>query len=154
MPTTRVQLALNVSDLAAATDFYAKLFGVQPHKQRDGYANFAVEDPPLKLVLIEQPGAAERLNHLGVETATSGEVTAALARFRTAGLEATRAEQDLCCHAVQDKVFITAPDVPTGAWEFYAVTDDSPANLEGQTTSACAVRCASEAATSGGTCCA
>ena len=105
-------------------------------------------------MLIEQPGAAGSLNHLGVEITTSAGVTAALARFRTAGLEATLAEQDLCCHAVQDKVFVTAPDVPTGTWEFYAVTDDSPANPDGQMTSACAVRCESEAATSGGTCCA
>jgi catechol 2,3-dioxygenase-like lactoylglutathione lyase family enzyme len=154
MPTTRVQLALNVSDLAAATDFYAKLFGAPPHKQRPGYANFIVEDPPLKLVLVEQPGAVERLNHLGVETATPGDVTAALARFQAAGLEAALAEQDLCCHAEQDKVFVTAPDVPTGIWEFYAVTDDNPADLEGRTSSACASRCESDAATSGGTCCA
>jgi len=154
MPTTRVQLALNVSDIAAATDFYTALFGVPPHKQRDGYANFAVEDPPLKLVLIEKPGSPESLNHLGVEVATSGEVTDALARFRAAGLEATLAEQDLCCHAVQDKVFVAAPDVPTGMWEFYAVTDDAPANPDRLTTSACAVACESEAASSGRPCCA
>lgn len=154
MPTTRVQLALNVSDVAAAADFYARMFGVPPHKQRDGYANFVVEDPPLKLVLIEQPQAAGSLNHLGVEAATTTEVTAALARFRTAGLDATFAEQDVCCHAVQDKVFVTAPDVPTGMWEFYAVTDDGPADPDEQTPSACAVRCEAEAATSGSTCCA
>jgi catechol 2,3-dioxygenase-like lactoylglutathione lyase family enzyme len=154
MPTTRVQLALNVSDIAAATDFYTALFGVPPHKQREGYANFAVEDPPLKLVLIEKPGSPESLNHLGVEVTTSGEVTDALARFRAAGLEATLAEQDLCCHAVQDKVFVAAPDVPTGMWEFYAVTDDDPANPDGLTTSVCAVACESEAASSGGICCA
>ncbi|MGQ0573951.1 MAG: ArsI/CadI family heavy metal resistance metalloenzyme [Pseudonocardia sp.] len=153
MPTTRVQLALNVSDVAAATDFYARLFGVPPHKQRADYANFVVEDPPLKLVLIERPDAAESLNHLGVEASAPADVTAALARFRAADLDATRAEQDLCCHAVQDKVFVTAPDVPTGMWEYYAVTQDDPANPEGQTTSACAVRCAAEASASGGTCC-
>jgi catechol 2,3-dioxygenase-like lactoylglutathione lyase family enzyme len=153
MPSTRVQLALNVSDVATATDFYSRLFGVQPHKQRDGYANYVVEDPPLKLVLIEQAGTDGGLNHLGVEAETPADVTTALDRFRSVGLEATLAEQDLCCHAVQDKVFVTAPDVPTGMWEFYAVTDDSPANLDGQTTSACATRCEAEAETAGSACC-
>jgi catechol 2,3-dioxygenase-like lactoylglutathione lyase family enzyme len=153
MTTTRVQLALNVTDLAAATAFYTAMFGVPPHKQREGYANFAVEDPPLKLVLIEKPGDGERLNHLGVEAETSEEVTAALTRFRDAGLEATLAEQDICCHAVQDKVFVTAPDTPTGWWEYYAVTDDSAANPAGQTTSACAIACEAKAAAAGGTCC-
>ncbi|MCK8671140.1 ArsI/CadI family heavy metal resistance metalloenzyme [Rhodococcus sp. NPDC003382] len=141
MPTSRVQLALNVEDVTAATAFYSTLFGVSPHKQRDGYANFEIEDPPLKLVLIENPGAQESLNHIGVESPTSEDVSAALARFRDVGLTATVAEQDLCCHAVQDKVFVEAPDVPNGWWEFYAVTDDSPANPEGLTTSACEVAC-------------
>ena len=70
MSTTRIQLALNVDDVPAAIAFYEKMFGVPPHKVRDGYANFAIENPPLKLVLIEKPGATERLNHLGVEAAT------------------------------------------------------------------------------------
>lgn len=144
MNTTRVQLALNVDDVAEAAAFYTRLFGMPPRKQRAGYANFAVEDPPLKLVLIENPGAAERLNHLGVETRSSEEVTAAAARFRAAGLETTVAEQDVCCHAVQDKIFVAAPDVPLGWWEFYAVTDDNPANPDAATTSVCAVNCAAE----------
>lgn len=146
--TTRVQLALNVTDIAAATEFYATLFGVEPHKQRDGYANFEVTDPPLKLVLIENPDSTESLNHVGVEARAPEAVSAALARFEAAGLDATVAEQDVCCHAVQDKVFVAAPDVPHGWWEFYAVTDDNPANPEGQTTSACALACAE-----GGHCC-
>ena len=87
MPTKRVQLALNVDDIAEATAFYTRMFGVAPHKQREGYANFAIEDPPLKLVLIENRGASERLNHLGIEAATSEQVTAALARFTQTGLE-------------------------------------------------------------------
>jgi catechol 2,3-dioxygenase-like lactoylglutathione lyase family enzyme len=153
MTTTRVQLALNVTDLAAAMAFYTAMFGVPPHKQREGYANFAVEDPPLKLVLIEKPGDGERLNHLGVEAETSDEVTAALSRFREAGLEATLAEQDVCCHAVQDKVFVTAPDVPLGWWEYYTVTDDAPANPEGASTSVCELSCAA-GDTEWGTCCA
>jgi catechol 2,3-dioxygenase-like lactoylglutathione lyase family enzyme len=138
MSTTRIQLALNVQNLAEATRFYERLFGVPAHKQRAGYANFAITDPPLKLVLIENPGADEALNHIGVEAATSDEVTAALHRFQAAGLHTTVAMQDLCCHAVQDKVFVTAPDVPHGWWEFYAVTDDNPATPAGASTSVCA----------------
>jgi catechol 2,3-dioxygenase-like lactoylglutathione lyase family enzyme len=152
MSSTRVQLALNVDDLAAATAFYTRLFGVAPHKVRDGYANFAVADPPLKLVLIENPGAAERLNHLGVEAPTSDGVAVALARFRAAGLATTVAEQDVCCHAVQDKVFVAAPDVPNGWWEYYSVTDDDPANPDGATTSVCQVNCAARD-TADSTCC-
>jgi catechol 2,3-dioxygenase-like lactoylglutathione lyase family enzyme len=146
--TTRVQLALNVSDITAATDFYTALFGVPPHKQRDGYANFEVADPPLKLVLIENPDAGETLNHIGVEAQAPEAVTAALARFEAAGLQTTVAEQDVCCHAVQDKLFVTAPDVPHGWWEFYAVTDDDPANPDAQSTSVCAAACEE-----GGPCC-
>lgn len=152
MSSTRIQLALNADDLGEATDFYARLFGVAPHKVRDGYANFAVADPPLKLVLIENPGAAERLNHLGVEAPTPDGVAAALTRFRAAGLATTVAEQDVCCHAVQDKVFVTAPDVPHGWWEYYSVTDDNPTNPEGRTTSACEANCAAQD-TADSTCC-
>jgi catechol 2,3-dioxygenase-like lactoylglutathione lyase family enzyme len=144
MSTTRVQLALNVDDVAAATAFYERMFGVAPHKVRDGYANFAIEDPPLKLVLIENPGAAERLNHLGVEAPTADHITAVLQRLQAAGLDTTVAEQDVCCHATQDKVFVAAPQVPLGRWEFYSVTDDNPANPEAATASVCAASCAAE----------
>jgi catechol 2,3-dioxygenase-like lactoylglutathione lyase family enzyme len=142
MSSTHVQLALNVDDIAEATAFYARMFGVAPHKQREGYANFAIEDPPLKLVLIENAGASERLNHLGIEASTSEEVTAALARFTAAGLQTRVAEQDVCCHAAQHKVFVTAPDVPLGWWEYYTVTDDNPVNPEGASTSVCELSCA------------
>ena len=122
----RVQLALNVADVEAATRFYRDLFGVEPAKQRPGYANFAIADPPLKLVLFENPGAASPLNHLGVEVPSPAEVTAAAERFAAAGLHHTMAEADRCCHAVQDKVWVEAPDVPLGAWEFYTVLADAP----------------------------
>ena len=152
MTSTRIQLALNIDDLAEAIAFYTKLFGVGPHKVRDGYANFTVTDPPLKLVLIENPGAAERLNHLGIEAPTPDEVAAALARFRAADLPTTVAEQDLCCHAVQEKLFVAAPDVPHGWWEYYSVTDDNPANPDGQTRSVCETNCAA-LDTADSTCC-
>jgi len=152
MSSTRVQLALNVEDVVEATVFYTRLFGVAPHKQRAGYANFVVTEPPLKLVLIENPDAAERLNHLGVEEPTPEAVAAALARFQAAGLAVTVAEQDMCCHAVQDKVFVAAPDVPHGWWEFYSVADDNPANPDGESTSVCETNCAAQD-TESSTCC-
>ncbi|MBY0287755.1 MAG: VOC family protein [Mycobacteriaceae bacterium] len=144
MSTSRIQLALNVTDVAAATAFYEKMFGVPAHKVRAGYANFAIEDPPLKLVLIEKPGATEHLNHLGVEAADVDAVATAMERFTAAGLDTTMAERDICCHATQDKVFVTAPDVPLGWWEFYSVTDDNPANPDGESNSVCAKNCAAD----------
>jgi catechol 2,3-dioxygenase-like lactoylglutathione lyase family enzyme len=150
MSTTRVQLALNVEDLEAATAFYTKLFGVAPHKERPGYANFAIEDPPLKLVLFENAGASETLNHLGIEAATVADVAAADERFREVGLDTRSITDDLCCHAVQDKVFVTATGVPHGWWEYYAVTDDEPDEPADQRASQC---CATPAEASTATCC-
>ena len=151
MDTSRIQLALNVSDIEAATHFYTEMFGVGPAKQRAGYANFEIADPPLKLVLFEHPEATSPLNHLGVEVRSSADVATAAERFAAAGLNHHMTESDRCCHAVQDKVFVTAPDVPNGWWEFYAVTDDNPANPDAKTTSECAVACESQSSTA---CCA
>jgi catechol 2,3-dioxygenase-like lactoylglutathione lyase family enzyme len=148
MTTSRVQLALNVTDLEAATRFYTDLFGVKPAKQRTGYANFVIADPPLKLVLFENPGAASPLNHLGVEVASTGEVVAAAKRFTAAGMAHSFAESDRCCHAVQDKVWVDAPDVPLGGWEFYTVLADDPGQDTGATTSVCC----GEGSTEGGAC--
>ena len=126
MQRSRIQLALNVTDLDAATQFYTDLFGSPPAKRRAGYVNFEIVDPPLKLVLFEHPAATSPLNHLGVEVSSSTDVVAAAARFRAAGLAHRVAESDRCCHAIQDKVWVDAPDVPLGAWEFYTVLDDDP----------------------------
>ncbi len=119
---SRVQLALNVDDLDAAVDFYSRLFATPPAKRRDGYANFAVADPPLKLVLFEQPGKGGTINHLGVEVGSSAEVGAASARLAADGL-ATAVEDDVaCCYARQDKVWV---DGPSGEpWEIYTVLED------------------------------
>jgi catechol 2,3-dioxygenase-like lactoylglutathione lyase family enzyme len=120
----RVQLALNVSNIDAAVDFYSRLFGTEPAKRRPGYANFAVADPPLKLVLMENPAAAGTMNHLGVEVPTSGDVATEAARLRREGLELTNEDGVTCCFAVQDKVWAHDPD---GApWEFYTVLADAP----------------------------
>ena len=128
---SRVQLALNVSDLEASVAFYSTLFGVAPHKRRPGYANFAVPEPPLKLVLIEVPahdrgtGVAGALNHLGVEVDTADAVEAGAARLKEAGLATFDEKDTTCCYALQDKVWVHDP---AGApWEIYTVKDDDPA---------------------------
>jgi lactoylglutathione lyase len=118
---SRVQLALNVPDIDAAVDFYTKLFAVEPNKRKPGYANFAISDPPLKLVLFENASAASRLNHLGVEVMSPEEVAAHQARLSDEGL-APVDESGTCCFAQQDKVWVDGPD---GSWEIYAVLADS-----------------------------
>jgi catechol 2,3-dioxygenase-like lactoylglutathione lyase family enzyme len=120
---SRVQLALNVSDLDAAVDFYSKLFGAEPAKRRPGYANFAIDEPALKLVLIEGTGQPGTLNHLGVEVASTDEVAVATARLRREGLGAATEEHVTCCYAVQDKVWVDGPDGEP--WEIYTVVADA-----------------------------
>jgi catechol 2,3-dioxygenase-like lactoylglutathione lyase family enzyme len=120
---SRVQLALNVSDLDAAVGFYSKLFGMPPAKLRPGYANFAVAEPPLKLVLIESEGGGGTLNHLGVEVGSTTEVDEARRRLAAEGLSTAAEDQVSCCYALQDKVWVDDPD---GApWEVYTVLADT-----------------------------
>ena len=149
METSRVQLALNVSDIESATRFYADMFGVDPAKQRAGYANFEIADPPLKLVLFEHPEATSPLNHLGVEVRSTADVAAAADRFADAGLTHRVTESDRCCHAVQDKVWVDAPDVPLGAWEVYTVLADDTAEDAASASGECC-----SAGTVGTPCCA
>ena len=119
----RIQLALNVSNLEEAIHFYSKLFGVPVNKRKPGYANFAIEHPPLKLVLFEAPAGAERQNHLGVEVFESEQVTAATDRLKAAGLVDRVEDESTCCYATQSKVWAKDPD---GArWEWYRVLGDS-----------------------------
>ncbi len=119
---SRVQLALNVDDLDAAVEFYSKLFDTPPAKRRQGYANFAVANPPLKLVLFEQPGRGGTVNHLGVEVETAAAVGEAQARLAGEGLATATEEGVACCHARQDKVWV---DGPSGEpWEIYTVLED------------------------------
>ena len=120
---SRVQLALNVPDIDAAVAFYSKLFATEPHKRKPGYANFAIADPPLKLVLFEQAGAESRLNHLGVEVMSSDEVWEHQQRLAGEGVDSIE-ESGTCCFAKQDKVWVDGPD---GAWEIYTVLEDSDA---------------------------
>ncbi|MGF6886698.1 catechol 2,3-dioxygenase-like lactoylglutathione lyase family enzyme [Nocardia sp. GAS34] len=120
---SRVQLALNVDDLDQAVTFYSTLFGTEPAKRKPGYANFAVAEPPLKLVLIENPGHGGSLNHLGVEVETSEQVHGEIARLSEAGLFTEEQIATTCCFATQDKVWVTAPDAER--WEVYTVLADS-----------------------------
>jgi catechol 2,3-dioxygenase-like lactoylglutathione lyase family enzyme len=121
---SRIQLALNVEDIDASVAFYEKLFGTPPAKRRPGYANFAIAEPPLKLVLIQNPGKGATLNHLGVEVFSSEEVAKAGERLAESGLAPKPEMKTSCCYALQDKVWVHDPD---GApWETYVVLADAP----------------------------
>ncbi|MFJ3235277.1 ArsI/CadI family heavy metal resistance metalloenzyme [Streptomyces sp. NPDC086787] len=121
---SRVQLALRVADLEGSIAFYARLFGAEPAKRRPGYANFAVAEPPLKLVLIEgEAGEATRLDHLGVEVETTEQVAAATARLKEAGLATFEEKDTSCCYALQDKVWVTGPGKEP--WEVYVAKADA-----------------------------
>ncbi|OBI84143.1 ArsI/CadI family heavy metal resistance metalloenzyme [Mycobacterium asiaticum] len=120
---SRVQLALNVDDLDQAVTFYSKLFDTPPAKVKPGYANFAVAEPPLKLVLIENPGNGGTLNHLGVEVESSAAVHSEIARLADKGLFTEEEIGTTCCFARQDKVWVTGP--ADEKWEVYTVLADS-----------------------------
>ena len=121
---SRVQLALNVNDIDEAVSFYTALFGTGPAKRRPGYANFAITEPPLKLVLLENPGQGGTLNHLGVEVDSADAFDAEQARLAEAGLAAVDERDTTCCYARQDKFWVTG--TPGGErWEIYTVLADS-----------------------------
>jgi catechol 2,3-dioxygenase-like lactoylglutathione lyase family enzyme len=120
---SRVQLALNVDDLEQAVTFYSKLFGVEPAKRKPGYANFAIAEPPLKLVLLENPGKGGTINHLGVEVESTATVHTEIARLSGEGLFTDEEMGTTCCFATQDKVWVTGP--AGERWEVYTVLADS-----------------------------
>jgi catechol 2,3-dioxygenase-like lactoylglutathione lyase family enzyme len=121
---SRVQLALRVADLEASIAFYSTLFRAEPAKRRPGYANFAIAEPPLKLVLIEGPAGEEtRMDHLGVEVSSTDQVAQATDRLATAGLATFEENDTSCCYALQDKVWVTGPGKEP--WEVYVVKADS-----------------------------
>jgi catechol 2,3-dioxygenase-like lactoylglutathione lyase family enzyme len=127
---SRVQLALRVSDLEGSVAFYSKLFGVEPAKRRPGYANFAIEQPPLKLVLLEgEPDQPTVMDHLGVEVFSGDDVQAATTRLTDAGLITLTENDTSCCYALQDKVWVRGPgDEP---WEVYVVKGDADTLTKG-----------------------
>jgi catechol 2,3-dioxygenase-like lactoylglutathione lyase family enzyme len=134
---SRVQLALRVGDLEGSIAFYTKLFGVEPAKRRPGYANFAVTEPPLKLVLLAgEDGQTTALDHLGVEVETTDQVSAATARLADEGLDTAVQDDNTCCYAVQDKVWVHGPG--TEPWEVYVVKADSATFSATTTTTCCA----------------
>jgi lactoylglutathione lyase len=143
---SRVQLALNVDDLDQAITFYSKLFNTEPNKVKDGYANFAVVQPPLKLVLLENPGMGGSINHLGVEVDSSTEVHSEIARLSEEGLFTDEEIGTTCCFATQDKVWVTGP--AGEKWEVYTVLADSetfgssPGHLDSRSEGVC---CGSQA---------
>lgn len=128
----RVQLALNVSDIERSVEFYSALFGVPAHKRRPGYANFEVDDPALKLVLFEVPdrgkGVAGAFNHIGVEVREPGQVGERDAELADAVGDIRREPGVLCCHATQEKFWVSDPDGLE--WEVYAITDEAPDGLD------------------------
>jgi catechol 2,3-dioxygenase-like lactoylglutathione lyase family enzyme len=134
---SRVQLALRVADLEASVAFYSRLFGAEPAKRRPGYANFAIAEPPLKLVLLEgDPGEPTRMDHLGVEVQTTEEVTAATARLAAEGLPTATEQDTACCYAIQDKVWVTGPGAEP--WEVYVVKADSDTLAKAAGSACCA----------------
>jgi len=132
---SRVQLALNVDDLDAAVDFYSVLFDTPPAKRRPGYANFAVADPPLKLVLFENPSATGTLNHVGVERDSVDQVRAEAVRLEAAGLPLDVEGDVECCYARQDKHWVTGPDGQR--WENYVVLADAAPESDERAGAAC-----------------
>ncbi|MFG2047962.1 ArsI/CadI family heavy metal resistance metalloenzyme [Micromonospora sp. NPDC048935] len=151
---SRVQLALRVSDLESSVAFYSTLFGVEPAKRRPGYANFAVENPPLKLVLLEgEPDQPTVMDHLGVEVFSTDDVNTATKRLTDAGLITLEENSTECCYALQDKVWVRGPG--NEPWEVYTVKADSD-QLEKTAASACCTPAGTrEPATAGaaGSCC-
>ncbi|MDH3678895.1 MAG: VOC family protein [Acidimicrobiia bacterium] len=144
----RLQLAINVSDLDEAVDFYTRLFATEPVKIKPGYANFAIADPPLKLVLFENPAEGGSLNHLGVETTTAAEVVAAEERLRADGLATTGVDDTVCCFADKTETWVTAPDAVR--WEYYVKNAD----VDAETAAPVSVAAPGPWAADAGICCA
>ena len=147
----RLQLALNVDNIDKAVDFYSTLFDTEPAKRRPGYANFAVANPPLKLVLFENPSETGTLNHLGVERESMDEVETEADRLEKAGLLLDTEGDVVCCYARQDKHWVTGPDGQR--WENYVVLADAQPELEGKSTADLAAQTDAGLAVANSGCC-
>jgi len=148
---SRLQLALNVSNLDEAVAFYSAFFKTAPAKIRPGYANFAVSDPPLKLVLFENAQAPGTINHLGVEVFSSDEVVEATTYLKDQGFSTDVEMQTTCCHAVQDKVWVSGPD--DSRWEVYTVLGDASDTDEVINDPSCCVSDATAVSVTAPACC-
>jgi len=122
----RFQLALNVQDLQQSIDYYSKMFNASPHKVKPGYANFAINNPPLKLVLIENDSASERINHLGVEVGQHEDLNGIINRLDVLEMTDKKEQETTCCYATQNKAWTLEPEGIR--WEWYTITDDNPEN--------------------------
>jgi lactoylglutathione lyase len=147
---SRLQLALNVSNLEESIAFYSAFFKTEPAKVRPGYANFAVVDPPLKLVLFENPAQSGSINHLGVEVFSVDEVAQATTYLAGRGFSTDVEEHTTCCHALQDKVWVDGPD--NARWEVYTVLADAPLELDVSGDDSCCVADDAKAASSPSCC--
>jgi catechol 2,3-dioxygenase-like lactoylglutathione lyase family enzyme len=151
---SRLQLALNVNDIDEAVTFYSRLFGAEPAKRRPGYANFAITEPPLKLVLLENPGQGGSLNHLGVEVADVDTVDAEQTRLAGEGFASIDERGTTCCYAKQDKFWVEG--APNGErWEVYTVLADSAtfSSVQTEGTTCCGTEVGAEQATTTGVSC-
>ena len=151
---SRLQLALNVDDLETSIAFYSKLFDTAPAKTKPGYANFAITEPPLKLVLIENPGQGGSVNHLGVEVDDVDTVDASQVRLAAEGLASVEEREQTCCYAKQTKFWVS--DTPDGErWEIYTVLEDSDTFAGQQTADAicCGTNVQLEPTPSSAACC-
>ncbi len=131
----RLQLALNVRDIEESITYYSKLFDSKPHKRRAGYANFAIDNPPLKLVLFENPIADERINHLGVEISETENLRDITERLENSGISEKIENQATCCFATQNKVWSIEPQGLR--WEWYTITDDKPKETNNSKSGVC-----------------
>jgi catechol 2,3-dioxygenase-like lactoylglutathione lyase family enzyme len=149
---SRLQLALNVSNIDEAIEFYSKFFKTDPAKVRPGYANFAITEPPLKLVLFENPDAAGTINHLGVEVFSTSEVVDATRYLAGQGFATEVEDQTTCCHALQDKVWVDGPDA--SRWEVYTVLADAdPSVADGEDPLCCTSDALTVSSAASTTCC-
>jgi len=131
----RLQLALNVRDIEESITYYSKLFDSKPHKRRAGYANFAIDNPPLKLVLFENPNADERVNHLGVELSDTENLRDITERLENSGISEKIENQATCCFAIQNKIWSIEPQGLR--WEWYTITDDNPKETNNSESGVC-----------------
>lgn len=117
-------VALNVRNVEASSEFYRKVFGIEPSKVRTGYAKFDVAQPALNLTLNQVPfNEAGALSHLGLQVATTDDVLAVRQRWLDAGLTPRDEMQTNCCYAIQDKTWVADPD--GNEWEVFVVLADN-----------------------------
>lgn len=125
---TRIHVNLSVSDLERSVQFYSLLFGAQPTKIRDDYANFRLDEPALHLALVKSPAHAtgdSNARHFGVELFENPELNDWRGRLEKSGVALKIEEQVTCCYAVGNKFWAKDPD--GNDWEFWVRTEEANA---------------------------